>query len=55
MPKVKKPDPPQHQRKQPGREYKMKPRPKSEGERHRGSGKLQDKVAIVTELYISRV
>ena len=46
MPKEKKLQPPQHQRRQPGREYKMKPRPQAEGEKHRGSGKLQDKVAI---------
>jgi NAD(P)-dependent dehydrogenase (short-subunit alcohol dehydrogenase family) len=26
----------------------MKPRPQAEGEKHRGSGKLQDKVAIIT-------
>jgi NAD(P)-dependent dehydrogenase (short-subunit alcohol dehydrogenase family) len=48
MPKEKKLHPPQHQRRQPGREYKMKPRPQAEGEKHRGSGKLQDKVAIIT-------
>src|SRR5438093_2482586 len=39
---------PQHQREQPGREYKMKPRPRAEDEKHRGSRKLQDKVAIIT-------
>ena len=48
MPKEKKLQPPQHQRQQPGREHKMKPRPRSEDEKHRGSGKLQDKVAIIT-------
>ncbi len=48
MPKEKKLQPPQHQRRQPGREHKMKPRPKAEDEKHRGSGKLQNKVAIVT-------
>ena len=48
MPKEKKLQPPQHQRRQPGREYKMKPRPRAEDEKHRGSGKLQDKVAIIT-------
>jgi NAD(P)-dependent dehydrogenase (short-subunit alcohol dehydrogenase family) len=48
MPKEKKLQPPQHQRRQPGREHKMKPRPRAEDETHRGSGKLQDKVAIVT-------
>src|SRR5436309_8003687 len=48
MPKAKKLQPPQHQREQPGREYEMKPRPRAEDEKHRGSGKLQDKVAIIT-------
>src|SRR5436190_878442 len=48
MPKEKKLQPQQHQRRQPGREYKMKPRPQAEDEKHRGSGKLQDKVAIIT-------
>jgi len=48
MAKEKKLQPPQHQREQPGREHKMKPRPRAEDEKHRGSGKLQDKVAIIT-------
>jgi len=48
MPKEKKLQPPQHQRKRPGREHKMKPRPRAEDEKHRGSGKLQGKVAIIT-------
>ncbi len=48
MPKEKKLQPQQHQRRQPGREYKMKPRPQAEDEKHRGSGKLQVKVAIIT-------
>jgi NAD(P)-dependent dehydrogenase (short-subunit alcohol dehydrogenase family) len=48
MPKEKKLQPPQHQRRQPGREHKMKPRPQAEDKTHRGSGKLQDKVAIIT-------
>jgi NAD(P)-dependent dehydrogenase (short-subunit alcohol dehydrogenase family) len=48
MPKEKKLQPPQHQRRQPGREHKMKPRPRAENEKHRGSAKLQDKVAIIT-------
>jgi NAD(P)-dependent dehydrogenase (short-subunit alcohol dehydrogenase family) len=26
----------------------MKPRPRSEDEKHRGSGKLRDKIAIIT-------
>jgi NAD(P)-dependent dehydrogenase (short-subunit alcohol dehydrogenase family) len=48
MPKEKKLQPPQHQLQQPGREHKMRPRPRTEGTRHRGSGKLQGKVAIIT-------
>ena len=48
MPKEKKLQPPQHQQRQPGREHKMKPRPRAEDEKHRGSGKLQNKVAIIT-------
>jgi NAD(P)-dependent dehydrogenase (short-subunit alcohol dehydrogenase family) len=48
MPKEKKLQPRQHQRRQPGREHKMKPRPRAEDEKHRGSGKLREKVAIIT-------
>src|SRR5438477_10535685 len=48
MPKEKKILPPQHQDRQPGREHKMKPRPKAEDEKHRGSGKLRNKVALIT-------
>jgi NAD(P)-dependent dehydrogenase (short-subunit alcohol dehydrogenase family) len=48
MPKEKKLQPRQHQRQQPGREHKMKPRPRAEDKEHRGSGKLEDKVAIIT-------
>ncbi len=48
MPKEKKLQPPQHQRRQPGREHKMKPRPRAEDVKHRGSGKLQGKVALIT-------
>src|SRR5205814_2633318 len=48
MPKEKKLQPPQHQRRQPGREHKMKPRPRAEDKTHRGSGKLRDKVAIIS-------
>ena len=44
----KKLQPRQHQRRRPGREHEMKPRPKAEDEKHRGSGKLRDKVAIIT-------
>jgi NAD(P)-dependent dehydrogenase (short-subunit alcohol dehydrogenase family) len=48
MPKKKKLQPRQHQQRRPGREHKMKPRPKAEDKKHRGSRKLQDKVAIIT-------
>ena len=42
------PFPPQHQYSQPGMEYLMEPRPISENIETRGSGKLQDQVAIIT-------
>ncbi|PYJ26602.1 MAG: NAD(P)-dependent oxidoreductase [Verrucomicrobia bacterium] len=48
MAKEKKLQPPQRQERQPGREHKMKPRPKAADEKHRGSGKLRDKAAIIT-------
>jgi len=48
MPNHRKLQPGQHQRRRPGREHKMKPRPKAEDEKHRGSGKLRGKVAIIT-------
>src|SRR5204862_4328535 len=48
MPKEKKLQPPQHQQQRPGREHKMKPRPKAQDEKHRGTGKLEGKVAIIT-------
>lgn len=48
MPKKKKLQPRQHQQRRPGREHEMKPRPKAEDEKHRGSGKLREKVAIIT-------
>jgi NAD(P)-dependent dehydrogenase (short-subunit alcohol dehydrogenase family) len=48
MPKQKKLQPPQHQKRQPGREHEMKPPPKAEDEKHSGSGKLRNKVAIIT-------
>ena len=48
MPKEKKLQPPQHQRQQPGREHKMRPRPRTEDITRGGSGKLQGKVAIIT-------
>jgi short chain dehydrogenase len=48
MPIEKKRQPPQHQRQSPGREHKMKPRPQTEDEGQRGSGKLRGKVGIIT-------
>jgi FlaA1/EpsC-like NDP-sugar epimerase len=44
----KKASPPQNQARQLGREYKMRPRPRAEDEKHRGSGKLQGKTALIT-------
>ena len=44
----KKLQPPQNQARQPGREYKMRPRPRAENEKQRGSGKLQNKIALIT-------
>lgn len=40
--------PPQEQHRQPGIEAKMTPRPAAEDVQYRGSGKLRDKVAIMT-------
>src|ERR687890_1961267 len=40
--------PPQHQERRPGIESEMTPRPKAEDPGHRGSGKLQDKMAMIT-------
>ena len=40
--------PAQHQDRQPGLESEMTPRPSFERPGYRGSGKLQDKVAIIT-------
>src|SRR5436189_5441592 len=48
MAKKKKHQPAQHQAQRPGREHKMKPRPKPEDESQPGSGKLRGKVAIIT-------
>jgi NAD(P)-dependent dehydrogenase (short-subunit alcohol dehydrogenase family) len=48
MPKEKKARPPQHQRQRPGREYKMRPAPKSGASDYQGCGKLRDRVAIIT-------
>lgn len=40
--------PPQHQDQQPGIEAEMTPRPKAEDPKYRGSGKLLNKVALIT-------
>jgi len=40
--------PPQHQSKQPGLESEMSPRPESIRSEYRGSGKLKNKVALIT-------
>ncbi len=40
--------PPQHQNQQPGIESEMSPRPKAEDQTYIGSGKLKDRVAIIT-------
>ncbi|HEY9298965.1 MAG TPA: SDR family NAD(P)-dependent oxidoreductase, partial [Phormidium sp.] len=40
--------PPQHQDQQPGIESEMTPRPKSDDAKYQGSGKLRDKVALIT-------
>src|SRR5918911_1958135 len=40
--------PPQKQDRQPGLESEMTPKPRSEDQQHRGSGKLRDKVALIT-------
>jgi NAD(P)-dependent dehydrogenase (short-subunit alcohol dehydrogenase family) len=48
MPKEKKLRPPQHQKCQPGRQYKMRPQPKSGASDYVGSGKLRDRVALIT-------
>ena len=48
MPAKKKTLPPQKQTTKPGREHEMTPRPKAEDPQHRGSGKLDGKVALIT-------
>ncbi|MEY2481941.1 MAG: hypothetical protein QOK24_469 [Verrucomicrobiota bacterium] len=48
MPKEKKVRPPQHQKRQPGRQYKMRPQPKSGASEYIGCGKLRDRVALIT-------
>lgn len=40
--------PPQHQNRQPGLEEKMDPKPEYDDPNYQGSGKLKDKVAIIT-------
>jgi NAD(P)-dependent dehydrogenase (short-subunit alcohol dehydrogenase family) len=40
--------PPQQQDQRPGREHEMRPQPESEHPAHRGSGKLEGKVALIT-------
>jgi len=40
--------PPQHQDQQPGMEYKLKPRPRSDDPSNPGCGKLDGKVALIT-------
>jgi NAD(P)-dependent dehydrogenase (short-subunit alcohol dehydrogenase family) len=40
--------PPQHQKHQPGRESKMRPKPRAKDPTDRGSGKLSGKVALIT-------
>jgi NAD(P)-dependent dehydrogenase (short-subunit alcohol dehydrogenase family) len=40
--------PPQQQERRPGIESEMKPRPEAEDEQYRGSGKLGDKVTLIT-------
>ncbi len=48
MPEKTKQRPKQEQPRQPGREHEMKPRPKAEDAKHRGSGKLEGKVALIS-------
>jgi NAD(P)-dependent dehydrogenase (short-subunit alcohol dehydrogenase family) len=48
MPEEQSLQPPQHQEQQPGRESDMTPKPKADDPQYRGSGKLQDKVALIT-------
>ncbi|HLJ56604.1 MAG TPA: SDR family oxidoreductase [Chthonomonadaceae bacterium] len=40
--------PPQHQSRRPGLESEVKPQPRSSDPEHRGSGKLRDKVALIS-------
>jgi NAD(P)-dependent dehydrogenase (short-subunit alcohol dehydrogenase family) len=40
--------PPQQQKQQPGKESEMTPKPQAEKRSHRGSGKMENKVALIT-------
>jgi hypothetical protein len=55
MPREKKLQPPQHQKRQPGREYKMKPRPKAVDENQRGSGEREREELFWKGVYFFRV
>ena len=48
MSKEKKIRPAQHQKRQPGRQYKMRPQPKSGTSDYVGCGKLRDRIALIT-------
>ncbi|MCT7974119.1 SDR family oxidoreductase [Laspinema olomoucense] len=48
MPTQEKERPAQHQDQQPGRESEMNPRPKARASEYKGSGKLENKVALIT-------
>lgn len=48
MPTKEQLQPPQHQKQQPGIESEMTPKPKSDDAKYQGSGKLRDKVALIT-------
>ena len=48
MPKEKRVRPPQHQKRQPGRQYKMRPEPKSGTSDYVGCSRLRDRVALIT-------
>ena len=48
MPEEQTLQPPQHQEQRPGSESKMTPKPKSDDSNYQGSGKLKDKVALIT-------
>src|SRR5437764_9790646 len=48
MLKERKVRPPQEQDRQPGRQYKMRPQPKTGASDYLGCGKLRDRVALIT-------